>query len=91
MASNKDETNKTEKKEKKGLAEGKVEYSEAETIPAQPAGSPEESAPLPPADTSFWRQGRQFFATYKPEISLAVLILYVITLLIATIVELIEH
>ncbi|MCD6459340.1 hypothetical protein J7L67_01575, partial [bacterium] len=34
---------------------------------------------------------QDFYKTYKSEISLAVLILYVITLAVATIIELIEH
>ena len=42
-------------------------------------------------EQSFWRQAKEFFHAYKAEISLALLVLYVITLAIATIIEILDH
>ncbi|GEM_PF-3253808 len=42
-------------------------------------------------ETSFWKQLKDLYARYKSQIGLAVLVIYVITLAIATIIEILEH
>ena len=58
--------------------------------PPEPDGTNSELENSIP-QTGFRQQAQQFFSVYKSEIVLAVLIFYVVTLLIATIIELIEH
>jgi len=45
----------------------------------------------PESENSFLKQVGDFYLQYKAQIGLAVLIIYVITLAIATIIEILEH
>ncbi len=60
--------------------------------PAEPDGINNSTAhSIQEQEMGFRQQAQQFFSVYKSEIVLTVLIFYVVTLLIATIIELIEH
>ena len=50
-----------------------------------------EETPSAVQDQSFIQQAKDFLQQYKPEISLAILLLYVLTLAIATIIEILDH